>query len=300
MNLFPNYIKKIAVVAPAGPPDKTDLYASLKLIKSLGYEVKIGANVLNNDGIDYLSSSAKNRVSDIHSFWQDESIDLIISAKGGFGSAQLLPYLDWGLLKSRNIPFLGYSDLSALHLGMYAKGVSKLISAPMFCLFNKVKNDDYTLNSLRNSVEDEKNSERLIEAKYHRKLLTLKKGSAESEIIPVTLSVLVTLIGTNFMPDFKNKILLIEDINEPVYKIDRYLTHLHHAGILSEISGLLCGYFTKCGNQKERITLFSSFAKIINGPVIMNIPFGHTYPRISVAFGESCVIRNGEEIFFNC
>ncbi|MCP4177036.1 MAG: LD-carboxypeptidase [bacterium] len=299
MKIFPDKIKKIAVVAPAGVPEKTNLDESQQLIESLGYEVKIGENVFNNKSIDYLSSSIEARVEDIHSCWKDDEVDIIIAAKGGFGSAQLLSFLNWELLKTRNIPFIGYSDLTALHLGMHAKGIKKLISAPMFCQFHKLRNDTYTLNSFFSSLCSDKNSEIINAAEHHRKLLTIKKGSAESEVLPVTLSVLVSLIGTDFMPDFKNRVLLIEDINEPVYKLDRYLTHLEHAGILSKISGLLCGYFTRCGNQKERIELFNSFSKFINGPVIMNVPFGHTYPRISIAFGERCVIENNGDIFLN-
>ncbi|HJO92069.1 MAG TPA: LD-carboxypeptidase [Victivallales bacterium] len=301
MVIFPEKIKKIAVIAPAGVPNETDFNASLRFVESLGYDIKIGNHIFNNKGIDYLSSSIENRVTDIHSCWKDDSIDLVIAAKGGFGSAQLLPFLNWELLKTRNLPFVGYSDLTALHLGMYAKGVGIPISAPMFCQFHKLRNDNYTLNSLCNSIQYARKAEQVTEVRHHRKLLIIKKRSIEAEVLPVTLSVLVSLIGTSFMPDVKGRILLIEDINEPVYKLDRYLTHLMQAGILNRISGLLCGYFTRCGNQKERIELFNSWSKFVNGPVIMNIPFGHTYPRISIAFGERCIVKdNGEIILDNC
>ena len=97
------------------------------------------------------------------------------------------------------------------------------------------------------------------------------------------------------MPDLNNAVLLLEDINEPVYKLDRYFTQLKHAGILKRISGLLLGTFTKCGNVKERSKFFNSITEKIAGPIVMNIPFGHAYPRISVAFKSLCKIEASDE-----
>lgn len=284
MKIFPCHIKKIALVALSGIPDMEKVKRAVKMLESLGYKIVIKPSVLKKTTISYLSSDIKTRLADIHSCWKDKSIDMLIAVRGGYGSVHLLPFLDWNLLRQRKLPFLGYSDLTAIHLALYAKGVGTPISGPMIQNFSTIENDEYTKISLSN----------VFSRKYEilplpgKKIRILKKGNATGPILPVTLSVLVTLIGTKYLPDMKNHILLVEDINEPVYKLDRYFTQLKQAGILEKLAGLMLGNFKQCGNETDRLRLFSEISKDIKGPVVMKIPFGHSYPRISTAFGAIC------------
>lgn len=286
MKIFPNYIKKIAFVALSGIPDMEKVKRAAVMLESSGYKVAIKPSVFNQTSINYLASDIKTRVADIHSCWKDNSIDMIIAVRGGYGSAHLLPYLDWGLLKKRKLPFLGYSDLTAIHLAFYAKGIGTPISGPMIQNFSTIENDEYTKTSLSNAF----NKEYKILPLSGKKIRVLKQGKAAGSILPVTLSVLVTLIGTEYLPDMKNCILLAEDINEPVYKLDRYFTQLKQTGILGNLSGLMLGSFKRCGNEAARLKLFTEISKYINGPIAMKIPFGHSYPRISAIFGARCFL----------
>ncbi len=284
MKIFPDYIKKIAFVALSGIPDIEKVKRAVVMLESSGYSVIIKPCVSKKTTISYLASDIKTRVDDIHSCWKDNSIDMIIAVRGGYGSAHLLPFLDWSLLSKRNLPFLGYSDLTAIHLAFYAKGIGTPISGPMIQNFSTIENDEYTKASLSN----------VFSKKYEilplpgKKIRILKQGKTTGSILPVTLSVLVTLIGTEYLPDMRNCILLAEDINEPVYKLDRYFTQLKQSGILEKLSGLMLGNFKQCGNETDRVRLFAEISKEINGPVVMKIPFGHSYPRISAAFGAKC------------
>lgn len=287
-----NSIKKIAFVALSSPPDVEKVKRAAVMLESSGYKIVIKPSVFKKTTISYLASDIKTRVADIHSCWKDKSIDMIVAVRGGYGSAHLLPHLDWDLLKTRDIPFLGYSDLTAIHLAFYAKGIGIPISGPMAQNFSNIESDEYTKNSLL-SVFSKKYEILPLPSK---KIKILKQGKAAGPILPVTLSVMVTLIGTEYLPNTKNCILLAEDINEPIYKFDRYFTQLNQSGILGKLSGLMLGSFKRCGNETDRLKLFTDISNKINGPVVMKIPFGHNYPRISVAFGSKCSLNCNAKI----
>ncbi|MEI6055114.1 MAG: LD-carboxypeptidase [Lentisphaerota bacterium] len=292
MIFFPANIKKIAFVALSGPPDIGKVKLGTSFLESNGYEVIIKDSVFKRCSFSYLASDISTRVSDIHSCWKDTSIDLIIAVRGGYGSAQILPYIDWNILSKRRVPFIGYSDLTAFHLGMCAKGVGAAISGPMIQNYQTIKDDSFSLTSLKNIFNKQQT---IYQAPHKKGFIVLKNGLTEGQIYPVTLSVLATLIGTQWMPDMNGAILLLEDINEPIYKLDRYFTQLEHTGGLNKISGLLLGNFTKCGSSRERLNFFKNIAEKIAGPVVINIPFGHAYPRISVAFESICKIDASAE-----
>ena len=291
MNLFPDNIKKIAFVALSGPPDMEKVKLGTSFLESNGYEVIIKDSVFKRCSFSYLASDISTRVSDIHSCWEDTSIDLVIAVRGGYGSAQTLPFINWKILSKRSLPFIGYSDLTAFHLGMCARGIGTPISGPMIQNYQTIKDDSFSLTSLENTFEKQ---QAISEIPNKKGFIVLKNALAEGKIYPVTLSVLITLIGTQWMPDMNGAILLLEDINEPIYKLDRYFTQLEHTGILNKISGLLLGNFTKCDSYRERLNFFQSVAEKIAGPVVINIPFGHTYPRISVAFESICKIDTSD------
>lgn len=288
MKLFPGKIKKIAFVALSGRPDMERMKFGISLLEANGCQVIVKDSVFKGSPFGYLASDIETRVSDLHYCWKDKSIDMIIAVRGGYGSAQILPFIDWDILSQRRVPFVGYSDLTAFHLGMCAKKTGTPISGPMIQNYQTISEDLFSLSSMR----DVFNKQQIISPVPKRKgVVALKKGTAEGKIYPVTLSVMVTLLGTQWMPDMNGAILLLEDINEPIYKLDRYFTQLEHCGILGSLSCLMLGSFSKCGNSKERLKFFNGIAEKISGPVVMNIAFGHLYPRISVAFESICRIE---------
>jgi muramoyltetrapeptide carboxypeptidase len=123
----------------------------------------------------------------------------------------------------------------------------------------------------------------------------LKEGKAKGPATPVNLATMVSLIGSDFMPDLAGSVLLLEDISEPVYKLDRYLSQLRFSGILSGISGLIFGGFKDCGKAKGRERLFKETAQYVNGPVISGFPFGHSLPFAAIKCGSDIEVkRNGD------
>lgn len=296
-NPFTPDIKHIAVAAPAGPPDKSRINDSCKLLNSFGIKVSVMPNVFARADEDYLSASIEKRVCDIHKCWQDETIDLLISARGGYGSAQLLPFLDWKLLKSRPLPVLGYSDITALHLAMFRKKAGIPIASPMTDKFVDVLDDPYTVKHIRRALSTGLKKELLLMPEGF-KLKVIKKGSALAPVIPLNLTVLVSLFGSPYLPDFKGKILLLEDINEEVRKLDRSLTQLRLAGVFNKCAGIIFGGFRKCGSHKDREILFRTMAEYINGPVLCGFPFGHFLPMTAIRFGTKISITESGSIYY--
>jgi len=289
-NPFPKNIKHVAIVSLAGKPKREAVSSTCKLLKGFGIRTTVMPNVFAPEQGEKLPSRCELRISDFNRALKDNSVDLILSSRGGYGSAQILDKVDWKLLKKRNLPVLGYSDITAFHLAMFAKKAGIAISSPMASELPRALRHPLTWDSLHYALSPVSGKIFPLPGKFN--LNIIKGGKAAGKIIPVNLTVLTTILGTQYVPDFKGAILLIEDLNEPIYKLDRYLTHLRLAGILKDISALLLGNFRRCGNERERMKIFARFAEEVTSPVISGIPFGHIKSRLCLRFGSKVVIDN--------
>ncbi|MFA6294652.1 MAG: LD-carboxypeptidase [Victivallales bacterium] len=287
-NPFPENIGHVAIVSLAGKPKREAVASTSRLLKGFGIRTSVMPNVFAPGSGEKLPAGCELRISDFNMALNDNSVDLILSSRGGYGSAQLLDNIDWRLLKEKNLPVLGYSDITAFHLAMFAKKAGIAISSPMASELPIALKHTLTWESLSSSLSP--SSEKIFPLPEKFKLKTLRGGKAAGKIIPVNLTVLASMLGTPYLPDFKGAVLLVEDLCEPVYKIDRYLTHLRLAGVLKELSALLFGNFRRCGNEREREKTFAEFADAVNGPVISGIPFGHVKRRLCLRFGAEVVI----------
>ena len=123
--------KKAAIIAPAGKLASDHIETGCKVINEFGIETVVMPNVLSDDGLPWHSATLHNRVTDLHTALNNPSVDLLWCIRGGVGSGALLPYINWDLMRKRNLPLVGYSDITALHLGMLAKEAGIPIVAPM-------------------------------------------------------------------------------------------------------------------------------------------------------------------------
>lgn len=267
--------RKAAVIAPAGKLASDHIESGCRIINELGIETVIMPNVLSDDGLPWHSATLHNRVADLHAALNDHSIDLLWCIRGGVGSGALLPYIDWDLMRKRNLPLAGYSDITALHLGMLTKKAGIPVVAPMVGKISEAKKSAYTFNSLIELLKDQAPS-------GIGQLEILRPGQAEAFPVLANLTVMCSVCGTGFMPDLSGKILIIEDINEPPYRLDRCMVQLHQCGLLDNPAGLVFGEFSNCGKQKDLEPLLKYWAKELNCPVWSKFPFGHEFPIASV------------------
>ncbi len=283
---FPENIKHIAIVAPSSFAPESQLTQLLEILDKQKIKVSIMKNVFKHNAETYFSSDVQSRVDDIHSAWRDRSVDLIWCLRGGYGGAALLDYIDWDLLRTRSIPFLGYSDITSLHCAMYKKGVGIPITAPVAICANEFLSDlaiDYMHKAILGVDEIVISRDNII---------NIQQGDCSGCAICANMTVLASLIGTEYLSDFKDKILILEDVGEEVEKLDRLLLQFKQAGILSSCKGVFFGNFKNCGNKEDLLKLFDKFKVEINGPVLSNFPFGHQVQFVPIKLGQFIKIQD--------
>jgi muramoyltetrapeptide carboxypeptidase len=300
-DIFNQTFKCAALIAPAGKAEKNNVDIAVEMLEKAGLQVKVMPNVFSPGEGKYLSAPLKARLQDLHACWRDKSVDLIFCVRGGFGSAHLLPHINWDLLRTRQIPLIGYSDITALHMGMLVNKVGTPVVAPMPNSLKEALEDDkakdYTRHFMSLALAEHVPAGTELVPPEGEKFKIVKDTYALGLPIPANLSVLASLCGTPYMPKMRNKILILEDINEPVYKLDRYLTQLDQCGILKKCQGVLFGKFTNCGTEEERSELFRRFSKKINGTVISGFPFGHGFPLMSINTRRHLRIEKNGKIY---
>jgi muramoyltetrapeptide carboxypeptidase len=295
-NPLPPGIRHVAVIAPASPDKPEKVAAAVALVEAWGVRVTVMPSaVASCTDPGGRSADEATRLADIRICLEDRSVDLLWCVRGGYGSVQLLDAMDWPLFASRNLPLLGYSDITGMLLAMRAKGIGVPIAAPTFTSLPKLLDDPWSLDSFRRTMATAMEPLSVRPPPRGRAFRVLRKGSASGPLIPVNLSLLCSLLGTPFLPDLRGSILLVEDINEPVYKLDRMLTQLAQAGILGGCAGLLFGNFRRCGNATARKALQAKFAEFVPGPVVAELPFGHCFPRLTLRVGQPVhILPDGE------
>jgi muramoyltetrapeptide carboxypeptidase len=264
--------KKISIISPAGKIKKDLLDKSIAFFTENGINLSIMPHVFDENTQEiYLASSLTNRVSDFTKAW--ENSDIILCTRGGYGCAELAKAIDWANLKKTDTLVIGYSDVTALHMAMLKNHKGICINGMMALKFPELAKIKLNSTTLEQALQKQ-NSLDFIDS------LSFLQGnsnqiSQSTKFITANLAVLSSLCGTELMPEFTNKILIVEDINEAPYKLDRYLTQLLQSGVLAQIKGLIFGEFIECGSEDEINFVFQKFSTHINGIVAKNFPFGH-------------------------
>lgn len=290
-NPFPPHIRNIAVIAPAGRCMPEALTKACHHLEGFGINVRLMPNCLAHNSPPYLSANDHDRVHDLHTALSDPQTDLILCARGGYGSARILELIDWELMRSRQLPIVGYSDITALHLAMLGRHAGIPIAGPMCLKLYEHRDDSISVNSLKTALLIDDHSPMLPIPELS--IDTVKNGFADAPAVAVNLTVAASLCGGNFMPDLAGHILIVEDIAEPAYKIDRCLNQLRQNGILARLAGLVFASFRDCGTPMELDGLFRNFADLINGPVVSGFPFGHQFPTLSIRQRQRMIINTG-------
>ncbi|GAB4330994.1 MAG: LD-carboxypeptidase [Calditrichia bacterium] len=265
----------IGICCPAGPVDKIQIEPALRELRKLGYHISLGKHLFKRDG--YLAGSVQERWEDFKTFWEDSSVDVIWTARGGFGSAQLLPFLE-----ELNVPLntkllIGFSDITALQMGLLEK--CQLPSLSGFTLTSQLHAGNPYVKLADKFIRRE-----LTDLTFTGGTLSGPVEAVKGVFLGGTLSVLVSLVGTSFLPKPADIILFLEDVNEPLYKIERYLLQLKLAGFLERVRAVLLGTFLY---EHQPLDVEELFKKYIpdNAPVLTGLPYGH--------YADSIALPNG-------
>lgn len=234
----------------------------------------------------YLAAPDATRVEALHRAIRSPEIRAILCVRGGYGCLRLLPHLDWALARDNPTLLVGYSDVTALHLAFYAHAQWPGLSAPVVTEWAKA--DPATLTSFQALSRGE--SPGNLVAGFEASLVPMVSGTATGPLLGGNLSVLSRLIGTRFAPDFEDAILVLEDVAEAPYRVDRMLAHLENAGVFGLVSGVVLGHFTTGDLDPDKPTLpletvFDDYFGARPYPVVRGLPYGHLLPRCSLPLG---------------
>ncbi len=283
----------LGLVAPAGYISEDDLGQAVGKLEERGFRVVFGANILRSHG--YFAGPDAMRASELEDMFKRPDVHGIICMRGGYGSARILPYLNFDVIRDNPKVLVGLSDITALSYGLYAK--TGLVTFHGF-VGNSTLNE-YTVRNMRRVLIEvcdttvvENALEENMGVAYRRR--TIRSGKASGELIGGNLSIIVSLIGTQYDLDLTGKLLFIEEIREEPYRIDRMLTQLIQAGKLDNVSGILLGVFRDCEPRLIEPAFQQSFSLQdvlydrlypLGIPVIYGMSFGHIVNKMTLPIG---------------
>ena len=266
----------IGVISPAGPVDASGLRPGLELLVSRGFRVREAAHLYDRN--DYLAGDDEARLSDLHAMFLDSEIAAVFCARGGYGSLRLLDRVDFELIRQHPKIIVGYSDITALLMAVYKKTGLVVFHGPMVQGLSAISGD--SLECLLKILTLEKPVS--FDSMEGNPLLM---GAAEGPLLGGNLSLICHLAGTPFLPSLDGAILFIEDRGEPLYRIDRMLTHLSLTGQLKGIVGLIGGEFLDCGDTSAVDRLLAAMASVLHVPLVAGFPAGHGENNLTLPLG---------------
>ncbi|GER67718.1 S66 peptidase family protein [Weizmannia acidilactici] len=273
----------VGLVAPASPVLPEKLQAAVVKLHQLGFQVKLGESCGNEYG-GYMAGTPLERAADINNMFADEEVDAILCLRGGYGSPQILPYLDYEMIKKHPKLFTGYSDITAIHTAFLQKCGLATIHGPMAAV-EFIRNDDKSVQSfLRMAMAGSTSYSGLKNAEVWG------GGKVTAPLVGGNLSLICTLMGTPYELDTKGKILFLEEVHEEPYAVDRMLTQLFLSGKLDDAAGFVLGQWTDC-EAKEHTNSFTvqdvlkHFFCGLDKPVLANIWSGHCTPNVALPLG---------------
>ncbi len=271
----------VALIAPASPVSDEKIIKALANLAALGYNVREGDSLRARYG--YLAGKDEARLADLHWAFSDPDVDAVWCVRGGYGVTRLLPHIDYDLIRKHPKPFIGFSDVTALHIAIGQKTGLVTFHGP-------VAASDFPENTLQHfrAMLVNPQSGYLLRTPDAEEDLTdeafrpfsIAPGTASGQLTGGNLSLLAALAGTEFEPSFRQKIVFIEDVGEQPYRIDRLLTQLLQATDLNEAAGIALGVFAECGpkNTEFSLSLPETLRDRLGNlgiPVLYGLPFGH-------------------------
>lgn len=277
----PKALKKgdtIHVVASSSPFDKTQFLKGVAVLKRWGFRVRYHKGIFKRH--PYLAGSDKRRARElIHAL--NNKAAAILFARGGYGSMRLLSLLDNEKITGHPKVILGYSDVTSLLIYLQKRLGWVNFYGPVVAGNLGANADSDTLDSLYTILT----STRPVGPYHFEDVVTIKKGRVRAPLVGGCLSLVTSLLGTQYELNTDNKILFLEDVNERPYEVDRMLMHLKLAGKLKKCRGLIFGPFVGPNPAEHYLKTVKDIVSECNFPVVFNFPAGHGPKKLSLPLG---------------
>ena len=274
----------VAVVAPSGPFTEERLSRGLATLEARGFRVKPGRNL--RAASRYLAAPDEARAADLAAAFADPEVRAVFAVRGGYGAMRLLPRIDWAEAARSGKPLVGFSDITALHLALLAAG-GRSVHGPVVT---------------RLGEENEASLTRLFRLLGTGSAPTpiagrqVVPGRAEGPLVGGCLSLVSRLVGTPYLPSLDGAILLLEDVGEKPYAIDRMWTQLALAGVLDRIAGVVLGDLTGCeepGADYTAAEVVLDLLAELGKPALVGLPIGHGAVNLAVPLGARAILEDG-------
>lgn len=277
----------IGIVSPSGPIQGEELEKGLRLFQERGYKIVLGQHVLDRRG--YLAGNDRDRASDLMEMFARKEIRAVVCSRGGYGAARLIPYLDPSLFRENPKIFLGYSDITVLHLWFQRHVGLVTFYAPMPITFSR-EVPDHALTQFWRAVEEPEPLGEL--PPWSAKVRTITGGKVQGPLTGGCLCLLNSSLSTSYEMETQGAIVLLEDVDEPPYRIDLMVNHLALAGKWSACAGVVIGEATRWQKQVAEgegfLTpeeIWQDYFKPLGKPVIAGFPFGHILDPLTLPYG---------------
>jgi muramoyltetrapeptide carboxypeptidase len=287
----------IGVPAPASPyVNRSDVLRGVEWWESKGYRVKLSDAAFARD--DYVAGDAQQRARDLEAMFADPEVDAVQALQGGYGSAQTLPHLDFDVIARNPKPFVGYSDITALHTAIRLRtGMPTFYGVGLMGIGDKERKD-FTRDRLLAVLGGEATGEvpRDPDDPYVR---ALRGGRVTAPLVGGCLWLLLQSMGTPWEVDLDGAIFFFEDVDAPPWYVDGMLTQLRLAGKLENVAGVVVGELVKCDWREDRPEwsrtksiedVLEEHLEPLHVPVIYKLPLGHGKHLATLPLGVTCTL----------
>ena len=282
---IPPYLKPgdtIGIICPASFMPAEKVQSAINVFQDWGFKVTTGITLGKQN--NYFSGSDSERLSDLQQMMDDESINAIFCARGGYGTGRIIERVDFKKFRKYPKWIIGFSDITVLHCHLYANYRIATIHAPMASAFNDGQHSNEFVQSLHEALHGEKGNYEVAPHPFN------KHGSIKGTLVGGNLSLLAHLVGTSSEIDTKGKILFLEDVGEYIYNVDRMLYQLKRSGQFDHLKGLIVGGFTEMkdteipfGQTVEEVIRDS--IKDYSFPVCFSFPVSHEKENYALKIG---------------
>ena len=278
----------IYITAPAKAIEETSVLAAKNTLETWGLNVRIAPHCLGR--YHYFSGSDEERLADFQDGLDDPSIKAILCARGGYGCVRMVEALNWDAFKKNPTWIIGFSDVTVFHQQIHQLGIESIHG---IMPLGFIEGSDAAKETLKKSLFGEFFT---LEAAH---VLGNMIGEARGTLVGGNMAIVTSLLGTSLSYSFKNNILVLEDIGEHVYKIDRMLYSLKLAGVFQEIKGLVLGGFTDMEDTdvpfgKTIKDLILEQVQDLGIPVAFDLPFGHISDNQALVLGRTAILKVSE------
>ncbi|MPT49370.1 MAG: LD-carboxypeptidase [Sphingobium sp.] len=281
----------VGLIAPASSDDNPlHLEMALNTVRGMGLVPKLGRHVMDRHG--YLSGTDQARAADINAMFADDEVRAIFSVRGGWGSARILPLLDWDMIRDHPKLLVGLSDVTALHLAFAAKTGFATIHAPNVSnRWNEISWNSFWRLAFTGETPllGGAQGQDILQDRW--RTTAIRSGKAQGRLLGGNLTVLSTMMGTPWLPDFDGAILFLEDVGEAEYRIDRMLNQLALGGVLGKLAGVIFGQCTRCTSNYPDYAgftlpdIYGQYFAPLGVPAFSGANFGHVSNQLCLPSG---------------